>query len=166
MRSLSAASAPRRGSSVPAWARPGLIAPAVYLALSIALIALLCVPYERDVLALWLLGGLLCFSLSDLRGYARGVVLEWVPFIAILIAYDSLRGSAGHLFAVHYLPQIQADQALFGGTSPTVTLQHWLWHGHVAWYDVIVWAIYLTHFFATPVLAAVLWKIDRQRFRR
>ena len=31
---------------------------------------------------------------------------------------------------------------------------------------MIVWAVYLTHFFATPVLAAVLWKIDRQRFRR
>jgi membrane-associated phospholipid phosphatase len=66
---------------------------------------------------------------------------------------------------VHYLPQIQADNALFGGTTPTVALQHWLWHGHVVWYDVIVWAVYLTHFFATPVLAAVLWKLDRRRFR-
>jgi membrane-associated phospholipid phosphatase len=25
--------------------------------------------------------------------------------------------------------------------------------------------VYLSHFFATPLLAAVLWKIDRQRFR-
>src|SRR5581483_2018176 len=102
---------------------------------------------------------------SDLRGYARGVVLEWLPFIALLIAYDSLRGSAGHLFGVHYLPQLQVDQALFGGTAPTVTLQHWLWHGRVVWYDLIFWAVYLTHFFATPLLAAVLWKIDRARFR-
>ncbi len=122
-------------------------------------------PIHRDLLAVWLLLGLLCFSLSDLRGYARGVVLEWLPFIGLLIAYDSLRGSAGHLFGVHYLPQIQADQGLFGGTVPTVTLQHWLWHGHVVWYDVIVCLVYLTHFFATPVLAAVLWKVDRQRFR-
>ncbi len=124
------------------------------------------VPYQRDALAIWLLIGLLCFSLSDLRGYFRGVILDWLPFIAMLIAYDSLRGSASHLFAVHYLPQLQIDRWMFGGTAPTVTLQHWLWHGHVVWYDVIIWAVYLTHFFATPLLAAILWKIDRERFRR
>jgi hypothetical protein len=151
---------------MPAAVRPKVLVPAAYVCGSLAAFVLVGVPIQRDVLAVWLLLGLLCFSLSDIRGYARGVVIEWLPFIGLLIAYDSLRGSAGHLFGVHYLPQIQADQALFGGTAPTVTLQHWLWHGHVVWYDVIVWAVYLTHFFATPVLAAVLWKVDRQRFRR
>ena len=101
--------------------------------------------------------GLLCFSMSDLRGFGRGVLLEWLPFIAILIAYDSLRGSAAHTFGVHYLPQLQVDRWFFGGTAPTVTLQHWLWHGHVVWYDVPVWAVYLTHFFATrPLTDAAL----------
>ncbi len=142
-----------------------VIVPALFIVLSLAAFVLFGVPIDRDLLAVWLLLGLLCFSLSDLRGYARGVVLEWLPFIGLLIAYDSLRGSAGHLFGVHYLPQIQADQALFGGNVPTVTLQHWLWHGHVVWYDVIPFLVYLSHFFATPILAAVLWKIDRQRFR-
>ncbi len=145
--------------------RRGVVAPALFACGSLALFVLVGVPYQRDVLAVWLLLGLLCFSLSDVRGWARGVVLEWLPFIAILIAYDSLRGSAAHTFGVHYLPQIDVDKALFGGTPPTVTLQHWLWHGHVVWFDVVFWAVYLTHFFATPVLAAVLWKIDRQRFR-
>jgi hypothetical protein len=139
--------------------------PSLFVCASLAVFVLFGVPVQRDVVAVWLLLGLLCFSLSDIRGYARSVVLEWLPFIGLLIAYDSLRGSAAHLFGVHYLPQIQVDQALFGGGTPTVTLQHWLWHGHVVFYDVIVWAVYLSHFFATPVLAAVLWKIDRQRFR-
>jgi len=146
--------------------RRELVGPLLYLIATGALVAVLGVPYQRDVLAVWLLLGLLCFSLSDLRGYARGVVLEWLPFIAILIAYDSLRGSASHLFGVHYLPQLDADKALFGGTPPTVTLQHWLWRGHVVWYDVVFWCVYLTHFFATPLVAAILWKVDRQRFRR
>src|SRR2546421_773827 len=145
--------------------RRTVLVPAASVLATIALVLVVGVPYERDLLALWLVLGMLCFSLSDLRGYWRAVALEWLPFIGLLIAYDSLRGGAGHLFAVHYLPQLQIDQALFGGTAPTVTLQHWLWHGHVVWYDVIFWGVYLTHFFATPVLAAVLWKIDRQRFR-
>jgi hypothetical protein len=142
-----------------------VIAPTAYIAATAVLIVLLGVPYERDILAIWLLIGLLCFSVADVRGWARSVVLEWLPFIAILIAYDSLRGSAGHLFGVHYLPQLQADSWLFGGTTPTVTLQHWLWHGHVVWYDIVFWGVYLTHFFATPLLAAILWRIDRERFR-
>ena len=137
---LTSAALPRRSS----WG------PLVFIAASLVLIALVGIPYQRDVLAIWLLLGLLCFSLSDLRGYARGVVLEWMPFIALLIAYDSLRGSAKGLAGVHYLPQIQVDQWLFGGAVPTVSLQHGLWNGHVVWYDVIFWAAYLTHFFATP----------------
>ncbi|PZR65244.1 MAG: phosphoesterase PA-phosphatase [Solirubrobacterales bacterium] len=145
--------------------RRTVIAVSLYVTASAALVVVFGVPYQRDILAVWLLLGLLCFSLADLRGYARGVMLEWLPFIAILIAYDSLRGTAGHLFAVHYLPQLQVDTALFGGTTPTVALQHWLWHGHVVWYDLVFWSVYLTHFFVTPVLATILWKVDRQRFR-
>ena len=146
--------------------RRAAVVPALFLAATAVLVVVLGIPYQRDVLAAWLLLGLLCFSLSDLRGYARGVMFEWLPFIAILIAYDSLRGSAAHLFGVHYLPQLQFDRAAFGGTAPTVALQHWLWHGHVAWYDVIAWGTYMTHFFATPILGATLWKVDRARFHR
>ncbi len=145
--------------------RRTVLIPAAFVALSIALFILVGIPYKRDLLAVWLLLGLLCFSLTDLRGYARGVVLEWLPFLGLLIAYDSLRGSAGHLFGVHYLPQLDVDKTLFGGAVPTVALQHWLWHGQVVWYDAVFWAVYLTHFFATPLVAAVLWKVDRARFR-
>lgn len=141
------------------------LVPALYVAATGALVALLGIPYKGDLLAVWLLLGLLCFSVADLRGSARRMVLEWLPFVAILVAYDSLRGTAGHLLGVHYLPQLQADTWVFGGTAPTITLQHWLWHGHVAFYDVVFWCVYLTHFFAVPLLAAVLWKVDRQRFR-
>jgi hypothetical protein len=142
-----------------------ILVPALYVLATLALLVGLGIPYQRDILALWVILGLVCFSLADLRGSARGIVLELLPFIAILIAYDSLRGSAGRLFAVHYLPQLDVDRWLFGGWTPTVWLQQRLWHGHVVWYDVVVWCVYLTHFFATPVVAALLWKFDRSRFR-
>jgi hypothetical protein len=144
---------------------PRVLVPATYVVATAALFLLLGIPYQRDILALWVILGLLAFSVADLRGTARGIVLELLPFIAILIAYDSLRGSAGRLFGVHYLPQLQVDRWMFGGHVPSVALQHWLWHGHVVWYDVLFWCIYLTHFFATPIVAAVLWKFDRARFR-
>lgn len=153
-------------STLRALPRRQILGPLAFIVASAVLVALVGVPYQRDALAIWLLLGLLCFSLADLRGYVRGVVLEWLPFIALLIAYDSLRGSAKGLTGVHYLPQLQVDQWLFGGATPTVSLQHALWHGRVVWFDLIFWAVYLSHFFATPIIAAVLWKIDRSRFRR
>lgn len=143
-----------------------MLGPAAFLLASAVLVVAVGVPYQRDVLAIWLLLGLLSVSLADVRAWARGVLLDWLSFIAVLIGYDSLRGSAGRLLAVHYLPQLQIDRWLFGGTVPTVILQRWLWHGQVRFYHVIFWAVYLSHFFATPLVAAVLWKLDRRRFRR
>ncbi len=95
--------------------RRALLGPAAFILLSVLTVVLVGIPYQRDALAIWLLVGLLCFSLSDIRGYVRGVILDWLPFLAMLIAYDSLRGSAAHVFATHYLPQLDVDRWLFGG---------------------------------------------------
>jgi membrane-associated phospholipid phosphatase len=125
------------------------------------------VPASRDSLVLWIVFGLLAFSLSDVRGWARGIVFDWCPLVFILFAYDLLRGSAGGLFGVHYMPQIEADRALVG-TVPTAWLQAHLWNGpaRLHWYDYLAWFVYLTHFFATLFLAAVLWLRARRWFRR
>jgi membrane-associated phospholipid phosphatase len=145
--------------------RRRLAAPIAFIALSLVLLATIGIPDHRDIIAVWLLLGLFAFSLSDVRGFARGLVFDWVPFFGVLVAYDSLRGVAKGLFATHYLPQLRVDQWLFGGTAPTVWLQRHLWTGHVHIYDVLATCVYITHFLATPVLAAVLWKLDRRRFR-
>jgi membrane-associated phospholipid phosphatase len=125
------------------------------------------VPASEDSLVLWIVFGLLAFSLGDVRGWARGIVFDWCPFVLILFAYDLLRGLAGGLFGVHYLPQVEVDRALVG-TVPTVWLQAHLWagHGRIRWYDYIAWFTYLTHFFATLVVAVVLWVRARDWFRR
>ena len=65
MRPPSAAWRPRRT----------LVAPVLYLLATAALVVLLGIPYQRDILAVWLMLGLLCFSMSDLRGNARRLVL-------------------------------------------------------------------------------------------
>ena len=45
-----------------------MLAPPIYIAASLAFFVVVGVPYQRDLLAIWVLLGLLCFSLSDLRG--------------------------------------------------------------------------------------------------
>jgi hypothetical protein len=142
-------------------------APALYVvAFGVALLSW-GLPVARDQLFLWIGLALAAFSVSAWRSWGV-MVLEWLPFFGLLVLYDYFRGAVSvAAVQAHVLPQIDIDQVLFGGKVPTVWLQQHLWTpGHYHWYDYGVWAVYMTHFFAVWVVAAVLWRVSRQRFRR
>lgn len=143
-----------------------LIGLAVYIAATIYLVNHDGIPLARDLVFAWILVGMLAVSLTDLRGWARGAFLDWLPFFAILLAYDFLRGRVGSdpLFEPHVMPQIDFDRAIFGGV-PTVQLQERLFQlGDVSWLDVATWGVYITHFFTIFVIAATLWRVARPLF--
>jgi hypothetical protein len=125
-------------------------------------------PLSRDRLLMWILLGLLAFSITNVRGWIRSVVLEWIPFALILWVYDLLRGQAdGLFFQAHVEPQLRADEILFGGTAPTVWLQDHLWTAfHLHWYDYGAWLVYVSYFVGTYIVAAFLWWVNRPLFRR
>jgi len=142
--------------------------PTIFCAASAAWAAARGIPASRDTLTAWVLVGLLAFSVTNFRRWARGLVYDWLPFVVVLWLYDLTRGSAdGLLFHTHYAAQIDVDRALFG-VVPTVWLQEHLWHGqaHLRWYDYASWLVYLSHFFATTLLAAALWLLAPHRFHR
>ena len=142
-------------------------APVVYvLALGITTVAW-GLPLARDQLFFWMGLGLAAFSITAWRSWGL-MVLEWLPFFALLVAYDFLRGAVSvPPELAHVAPQIDVDKFLFGGTVPTVWLQAHLWQpGHFHWYDYGVWVVYMTHFFAVWIVAALLWRVSRPRFRR
>src|SRR5215210_3924199 len=127
------------------------------------------IPVGRERLLVWIVIGLLALSTANLVGWVRGVFFEWLPFALVLMVYDLLRGHAdGLLFSPWYRPQLEADSSLFGGHVPTVWLQDRLWHGSadVRWYDYASWAVYMSYFLATYVVAGALWFFARGRFRR
>jgi hypothetical protein len=149
--------------------------PATRIGVPLAYLAALCaymwvegVPVGRDRLLIWLVLGLLALSTTNLGRWVRSVVLDWLPFALVLAAYDILRGQAdGLLFSAWYRPQLEADAFLFGGTVPTAWLQDRLWNGaaDARWYDYATWAVYVSYFLATYVVAAALWLFARPRFR-
>ena len=144
-------------------------APAVYLAALGFFLARDGIPLSRDRLLMWLLLGLLAVSTTNVRGWLRSVVLEWIPFAFILWAYDLLRGQAdGLFFHTHVYPQLHAEKFLFAGVEPTVWLQNHLWDGalDLHWWDYGVWFVYVSYFLGTYVVAAALWFFARDRFRR
>jgi membrane-associated phospholipid phosphatase len=121
------------------------------------------IPTGRTNLAAMLMIALLLTSLG--RGWraALRVIVDWLPFTAMLLLYDETRGVAYRLgIGLHETDILHAEKWLFGGTEPSLWLQQHLYNpAHIYWYDVVCTLIYTSHFLTTPILAAILWLRDR-----
>jgi membrane-associated phospholipid phosphatase len=143
--------------------------PVAWIVASLAMLVAVGVPTSHDLIFLWFGLGMAAFSATDLRHRVPRLLIEWAPFVAVLFLYDRMRGFAdGLLFPARELPQIRLETALFGTPAPTVRLQSHFWHGahHLHWWDYATWFIYVSHFFATLVVASVLWTWAHDRFAR
>jgi membrane-associated phospholipid phosphatase len=138
-----------------------------FAAASAALVATKGLILSRDWLFAWLLLGLLAVSLADPKRWVRGVVVDWFPLMAVLLCYDlSLPVREWIGVTPHVLPQLDADRWVFGELPP-ITLQHALYDPGVAhWYDYVTFFVYLSHFFVTLAVLAVLWRVSYPRFRQ
>jgi len=149
--------------------RPLLIAAGLYVvATGVAVAVAGEILLSRDVVFAWLMGGLLILSLNNPARWVRGLVVDWLPFILFLFAYDYARSIADTTgFTPHLSPQLHVEKLLFGFPYPTVWLQSHLYHPPAAaWYDYGVWGVYLTHFFGTLTVAALTWRFAYPLFKR
>ncbi len=100
------------------------------------------------------------------KDHVSQVLRDWFPLFVVLAVYNVLRNEAGQWLSVHYTPQINFDKALFG-TVPTVWLQHAIFTpGRPHLWDYAAFFVYLSHFFVTLLVAAVLWKVAHDKFHR
>jgi len=141
-----------------------IAAPAVYVVALAVTVASWGLPLAHDQLFMWLLLGLAAFGIGAWRSWGT-MLLAWLPLLALLVAYDYLRQAvAVDTLQAHVSPQIALDRWLGFGHVPTVWLQQHLWHGDPRPYDYAVWGVYMTHFFAVWIVAALLWRSSRRRF--
>ena len=142
------------------------VGPIVYVVATVVLVWTQGLILSRDWLFGWLLLGLLAVSLSDPRRWARGVVVDWLPLMVVLLCYDlSLPVREWIGITPHVWPQLDADRLVFG-QLPTIWLQHALYDAGTAhWYDYVGFVVYLSHFFVTLLVLALLWRLSYERFR-
>ena len=92
-------------------------------------------------------------------GQVRQFVIRFVPFLGMLVVYDSMRGIADDLNKhVHFWEMIHFDRWLWGGQLPTSWFQSWMWHGHVSWYDFYFYFLYTLHFLIPLIVGLILWR--------
>lgn len=97
----------------------------------------------------------------------RKFLLDFMPFIFILIAYDFLRSFAQNLGPkVNYLAAIDFSKWLFNGHIPTLELQRIFYTpGQLHWYDYLASVFYFLHFALPLAFAFLLWFDSQIRFR-
>jgi hypothetical protein len=147
-------------------------------------------PTGRDIITGWVLLLLFAACGGEWPVWRRSVVHDWLPLIGVLFLYDLLRGAADEVGSritdlpalirdeegtrvdhAHVLPQLRADEVLFGwltgGQVPTVWLQDRLYvEGDVQWWDILIVPIYMSHFLVPMGLAIALWLTHYALFRR
>lgn len=122
-------------------------------------------PFDREGLLLWVGTGAAAFTVG--RRALWTVVVDFLPFAAVLVAYDYLRGWSDTVgMPTWWHPQVDIDRFLFAGHEPTVWLQAKLKYPDVRWWDVAVCLCYISFFFLPYVTAGVLWVRRRGDFHR
>jgi PAP2 superfamily len=100
-------------------------------------------------------------------GRGRRYLLDFAPFVLLIVLYEECRGIAHILHpSPYYLPQLDAEKWLFDGHVPSNVLQDWLWTGNLHWYDQALSAVTRIHFIVPPTLAFALWLRRRALFYR
>jgi hypothetical protein len=168
------------------WADPGgrrvLIGWTVLAASLVVYYFVAGIPWSTNSVLIYVVAGLVVSSLgSGVRW--KPLLLDWLPLIAVLFGYGLLRGYASNTLwgpvstittaqgTVHqqafYAQQVWFDTHVIGfGVDPTVQLQRWLYRPGLHVWDYLCWACYMTHFFASFIIAGVLWKTNYRKFRR
>ena len=112
----------------------------------------------------WVVLALLVIAIAIGRG--RTFIADWGPFLILFFAYEAMRGFASKTgFAPHDLSGL--ERWVFGGTLPTVTLQHAFYRPDVLGVqDIVAMFFYFMHFPLPIVVGFVFWVRSREHYRR
>ena len=112
----------------------------------------------------WVVLSLLLVAVALGRG--RAFLTDWLPFLVLFFGYEIMRGFASKTgFAPHDVSGL--ERALFAGSLPTITLQHWFYDpSRIAIWDWVGMVLYFLHFPLPIVVGFVFWVNDRSHYWR
>jgi membrane-associated phospholipid phosphatase len=101
-------------------------------------------------------------------GRWKSFIVDWMPFVALFVGYEFLRGFAGNSgIPAHYTEVIAIDRVLGLGVLPTTRLQDLFYRGEgTSLLDDVTTLFYFLHFAYPLTLGYVFWIRDRWLFRR
>lgn len=133
-----------------------------YLALIVLIMVVAKISMTPDLFVLW---GLV---VAVILGRGLAFLRDWLPLVAIFVAWESARGLSQHLATrVQSDSVIWAERLVFFGIVPTEELQR-LFHdpARLTPLDLVMSAVYLAHFILPLGIGFLLWLRERGLFFR
>lgn len=98
-------------------------------------------------------------------GRTKTFIRDWIPFIALILGYELLRGFADTTgFRVHVAGIVNLERSIFG-FIPSVELQRSFFDpNHIRFYDIGAVIIDFLHFPLPLIIAFYLWLKDRKAY--
>lgn len=94
---------------------------------------------------------------------AQRFIKDWVPFIALFLAYDAMRGIANNIMGiVHVTELISAELHIFG-MIPTLVLQQFYRNPILDWTGGFFYAL---HFIVPMMFGFILWNRSPENYRK
>ena len=123
------------------------------------------IPVDRETIIAFTVAGLLIWSYG--RRPLWSVLVDWLPFVAVLVIYDFTRGLAQFVGSpTQWIWQIDSDRAIGFGTVPTTWLQEHLKQTLPPLWEVAISVIYISFYFVPYLTAGWLWLRGRADFRQ
>ena len=125
------------------------------------------IPWSTNSVLLYVMAGLVVSSLGSGVRWKR-LLMDWLPLVVVLFGYGILRGYASHtLWGPFFRPQVWFDTHVPASAStPPCSCSAGSTRPGLHFWDYLVWACYMSHFFASFIIAGVLWKTNYPKFRR
>lgn len=110
----------------------------------------------------------LMVPVAVLSGRFLRFVGDWVPFVAIFLGWEAMRGVAAETgFSPHVGDLAGAERWLFDGRLPTAVLQSTITpSGAGRAVDYLATVVYFCHFAVPLATGLVLWLVDRTQYLR
>ena len=156
------------GLRVARWVVARWCALGLFVAVLVAWSAEYGIPVQRELVIIWTCGAVACACVGRPPREMLQLLLDWLPIVAVLCAYDFTRGAADSFgIGVHAHPMIDFDRFIFLGHTPTEWLQAPISKpGVVNAWDVAVTLVYVSYFIVPFAVAGFLWVRDRLAFKR
>ncbi|MFM9377109.1 phosphatase PAP2 family protein [Gordonia sp. VNK21] len=144
------------------WVRRGLML--VWAAAVILWMSRFGISFDRTSLIVFLAIGMVIATIGRRR--AITVLIDWLPFVLILMLYDWTRSIAVWMgMPTHWHLAADVDHAMFG-VSPTAWLQSEIKFADPPWWEIITSIVYMSYFIVPYATAAYMWVKDRAVWRR
>jgi len=106
----------------------------------------------------------LCFFVyAAYRKWTRRFIKDWVPFVALFLAFEAMYGIADNISGIVHVNELISTELEIFGSIPTLVLQHFY---RTPVLDYLGAFFYSLHFLIPTVFGFILWKYSSENYRK